>query len=182
MKTFEQFIEEARRVRVLRTAHYTSRENKDKILKSGFRQSPSSGTYHPKDTTRTVYTTPSSRVGRDYGHSRVDLAIVNPKVKTVNSFKNYRVQKRDIITNAESGEEVGEKIRKLSPIQQSKDAITQGHKVVRVKDAHNAGAKPGKGSYIMVDLDTANRSVSKNPPVIQNKNKPRRIATQVKKK
>jgi hypothetical protein len=180
MKTFDEFLEESRKLRILRTAHYTSKENKDAILKSGFHPSPSTGTYHPEGSSRTVYTTPSSRVGRDYGHSRVDLAIMNPKVKTVNSYANYRNQKRDIVTNAESGEEVGQKIRQLSPIHQSRDAIAKGDKVVRVKDAHNAGATAGKGAYIMVDLDTANKSVSKNPQFIR-ANKPRRKVPKIKK-
>ena len=60
MKTFSEFLEEAKRVKVLRTAHYTSASNKENILKSGFTDSPSTGTYHPDDNKTTVYTTPSS--------------------------------------------------------------------------------------------------------------------------
>jgi len=39
MKTFSEFLEEAKKIKVLRTAHYTSASNKENILKSGFRDS-----------------------------------------------------------------------------------------------------------------------------------------------
>ena len=39
MITFKEFIEEAKRIKVLRTAHYTSASNKSEIMKSGFRDS-----------------------------------------------------------------------------------------------------------------------------------------------
>jgi len=99
-KTYKDFIDEARRMKVLRTSHYTSKEGKDSILRSGFRESPSSGTYHPEGGKRTVYTTPSHKVGKDYGRHRVNLSIVNPNVTNVNSYANYRNQKRDIVNNA----------------------------------------------------------------------------------
>ena len=62
MKIFNQFIEEARRIKVLNTSHYTSNDSKANILQSGFKDSPSTGAYHPDNNKRTVYTTPSSRV------------------------------------------------------------------------------------------------------------------------
>jgi hypothetical protein len=174
-KTYKDFIDEARRMKVLRTSHYTSKEGKDSILRSGFRESPSSGTYHPEGGKRTVYTTPSHKVGKDYGRHRVNLSIVNPNVTNVNSYANYRNQKRDIVNNAKPGEEIGDRIRSLSPIHQAKSAIEQGHKVVRVSDAHRAGAKAGKGSYIMVDIDTANRSISRKPSPLIRLNKKSRF-------
>ncbi len=178
MKTFKEFLEEAResrRMRVLRTSHYTSRDAKDSILKSGFRESPSSGTYHPEGSKRTVYTTPSgSSVGNDYGYSRVNLRIVNPRTKNTISHKEYSNKKNDLIQNY-SGDDLMQRVRELSPILQSKNLIQQGNKVVRVPDAHNAGAKAGKGSYVMVDIDTANKSIDRNNiPRIYPRNKPRR--------
>lgn len=41
MKTYSQFLEEEKRIKVLRTAHYTSASNKENILRSGFKDSPS---------------------------------------------------------------------------------------------------------------------------------------------
>jgi hypothetical protein len=38
MKTFQEFLDEARRMKVLRTAHYTSASNKAEILRSGFKE------------------------------------------------------------------------------------------------------------------------------------------------
>ena len=78
MKTFSEFLEEAKRVKVLRTAHYTTPENKKEIMDKGFKDSPSSGTYHPKGKS-VVYTTPKSGVGNDYGTKPVSLKIVNQK-------------------------------------------------------------------------------------------------------
>jgi hypothetical protein len=182
MKTFRQFITEAKRMRVLRTAHYTSRENKNSILKSGFKESPSSGTYHPEKTNKTVYTTPTPRVGNDYGYSRVNLKFVNPKVKNTISHKKSREKKKELLQKYE-GEELMKRAKKVSPIQQSREYIKKGHKIVRVPDAHNAGAKAGKGSYIMVDIDTANKNISKNaPPTIRAKDKPQRTKTQPKRR
>ena len=37
MKTVSEFLEEAKRVRVLRTKHYTTPENKKEIMDKGFR-------------------------------------------------------------------------------------------------------------------------------------------------
>jgi len=80
MKSYEEFILEAqKRVKVLRTAHYTSSSNKKGIQQSGFKDTPSTGSYHPDNRKDIVYTTPSSRIGTDYGMSRVNLRVVNPK-------------------------------------------------------------------------------------------------------
>lgn len=178
MKSFKEFLAEVRKLRVLRTAHYTSRDNKNSILKSGFKESPSSGTYHPEGTKRTVYTTPTPRVGNDYGYSRVNLAIVNPKTKNTISHKDSRERKNELVMNY-SGDDLMAKAKEVSPIMQARNAISKGEKVVRVPDAHNAGAKAGKGSYIMVDINTANKSISRNaPPTMRANNKPRRTKTQ----
>ena len=97
MKTFKEFIDEAKKMRVLRTSHYTSNDAKASIMRDGFKDSRSTGAYHPDDTKRTVYTTPSSRVGRDYGHARVNLAIVNPTITKTNTPKQYKDKVKDII-------------------------------------------------------------------------------------
>ncbi len=185
MKTYSEFIEEAKRIKVLRTAHYTSASNKENILKSGFKDSPSTGTYHPDDNKKTVYTTPKSRVGTEYGRSRVNLRIVNPKVKSTLSPGQYRDKVRSL-SSKHSGDEMQQKAKEISPIQQSREAIKKGAKVVRVPDAHGGFIpKPGapKGSYIMVDKDTANKSIDKNPPpAIRASNKPKRRKIAPKKK
>lgn len=185
MKTFNQFIEEARRIRVLNTAHYTNYSNKENILKSGFKDSPSTGTYHPDDNKRTVYTTPSSRVGNDYGRSRVNLKIVNPKTTRTNSPIDYRNKVKKLST-AHSGDDLQQKAKELSPIQQSRNAIKSGSKVVVVPNAHG-GFMPkeggAKGSYVMVDKDVANKSISRAPSAtMRSASKPKRTRTQPKKK
>lgn len=79
-----------------------------------------------------------------------------------------------------------QKAKQISPIQQSREAIKKGAKVVRVPDAHGGFIpKPGapKGSYIMVDKDTANKSIDRNPqPTIRSEKKPKRTRTAPKKK
>ena len=184
MKTFSQFIEEARRVRVLRTAHYTTASNKDKILRSGFQDSPSSGTYHPDDRKGIVYTTPSSRVGSDYGYSRVNLRLVNPKMKSTDSPRDFGKNIKNWM-NTSSIEDINDKKGKpTSAVDQSRSAFKQGEKVVRVPNAHG-GFTPregqAQGSYVMMDKDTANRSIDRNPqPKVKAKGKARR--TQIKPK
>lgn len=181
MKTFKEFITEAKRIRVLRTAHYTSNDNKSKILRGGFKDSPSTGAYHPDDNKRTVYTTPSSRVGGDYGYARVNLAIVNPKMTTTNTPTQYKSKVKDIVQNY-TGDDLQQKAKEASPFHQSRRAISSGAKIVRAPDAHEVGRSRGnKGSYIMVDKDVANKSISKNPPpTIKARNRPRRSRTQPK--
>jgi hypothetical protein len=171
MKTFNQFIEESKQLRILRTAHYTTKENKDKILQKGFEPGPT-GAYHPRDSQywhKTVYTTPSSRIGRDYGKSKVDLKIVNPKIKSTTSKKDYK-EKVKSLSKKYSGDDLTQRAKQLSPHVQSAEAIKKGEKVVRVPDAHY----DKKGSYIMIDKDVANKSIDRNPqPTIRNPNKPR---------
>lgn len=184
MKTYSLFIEEARkRMTVLRTAHYTSSTNKENILKSGFKDSPSTGTYHPDNHKRTVYTTPSSRVGSDYGHSRVNLKIVNPKIQKTNSPETYRQKVKDLVMKHD-GDDLQKRAKEISPIQQSRRAIEQGHPVVKVPRAHGGfhptEGKP-QGSYIMVDRDVANKSIDRNPSPTIKSNKPRRTNIRPKK-
>jgi len=180
-KTFSEFLEEAKRIKVLRTAHYTSASNKENILKSGFRDSRT-GTYHPDDNKRTVYTTPSSIVGNDYGNRRVSLSIVNPKTKSTLSPNQYRDRVKELAKNNE-GENLMNKAKKISPIVQSRDSIESGTKIVRVPDAHRHGAGKVRGSYIMVDKDVANKSIDENPPpTIRAKDKAKRSNTQPKRK
>jgi len=173
--TFSEFIVEAqKRIKVLRTAHYTTNSNKANIHKSGFKDSPSTGSYHPDDNKRTVYTTPSSRVGNEYGSARVNLKIVNPKIKTTDSPKNYGKKVRNWVKSSSEDDLVSGKNKPTSAVDQSRSAIKKGAKVVRVPDAHGdfEPNKPGKpkGSYIMVDKDVANKSIDKNPsPTIRTK-------------
>ena len=176
MKTYRQFLEEAtKKIRVLRTKHYTTPENKENILKSGFKDSPSSGTYHPQSKS-VVYTTPSSRVGNDYGTRPVNLRIINPKTHSTDSPKNYRSKLKSWIRDTSDKDLVGDKNRPTDPRKQAKSAIESGEKIVRVPDAHeNPLRKVPKGSYIMVDKEVANKSIDKNPrPTIRASNKPKR--------
>lgn len=183
MKTFKEFIVEVKRIRVLKTAHYTSNDAKRSIMQGGFKDSPSTGAYHPDDNKRTVYTTPSSRVGNDYGRARVNLKIVNPKITTTNSPKEYSRKVKELVMTHD-GPDLQQKAREISPVQQSRRSIASGAKVVRVPDAHEFGGSSGpKGSYIMVDRDLANKSISKNPdPMLRAKGKSKRSKTQPKKK
>jgi predicted kinase len=182
-KTFEEFINEARRMRVLRTAHYTSPENKKEIMTKGFKDSPSSGTYHPQGKS-VVYTTPSSRVGNDYGTRPVNLRIVNPKIHSTDSPKGYRSKLKSWMRDASDEDLVKDKNRPTDPRKQSKSAIESGKKIVRVPNAHeNPMRKVPRGSYIMVNKEVANKSIDRNPqPTIKSKDKKRRTQTQPKKR
>jgi hypothetical protein len=185
MKSYSEFITEARKkVRVLRTAHYTSPENKKKIMDTGFKDSPSSGTYHPDDRKGIVYTTPSSRVGNDYGTRPVSLRIVNPKIHSTDSPKNYRSKLKSWMRDASDEDLVKDKNRPTDPRKQSKSAIESGKKIVRVPDAHeNPLRKVPKGSYIMVDKEVANKSIDKNPqPTMRASDKPKRTRIAPKRK
>lgn len=182
MKTFSQFIKEARRMKILRTAHYTTASNQDKIMKSGFVDSTSTGTYHPDENKKTVYTTPSSRVGTEYGRSRVNLRIVNPKVKSTMSPGQYRNKVKELASK-HTGDEMQQKAKEISPVVQSREAIKKGAKVVRVPDAHKQSAGPVRGSYIMVDKDVANKSIDRNPqPTMRARDKQRRTKIRPKRK
>jgi hypothetical protein len=185
MKTYTQFIEEARRMKVLRTAHYTTASNKSEIMKGGFKDSPSSGTYHPDDRKDIVYTTPSSRVGSDYSSSRVNLKIVNPKVTNTDSPRDFGKNIKSWMASS-SIEDINDKKGKpTSSVDQARSAFKKGDKVVRVPNAHG-GFTPregqAQGSYIMMDKETANKSIDKNPsPTIKAKGKERITKTQPKK-
>ena len=183
MKTFLEFIEEAKRVRVLRTKHYTSPENKKEIMDKGFKDSPSSGTYHPKGKS-VVYTTPSSRVGNDYGTRPVNLRIVNPKTHSTDSPKGYRSKLKSWMRDVSDEDLVKDKNRPTDPRKQARSAIESGKKIVRVPDAHeNPLRKVPRGSYIMVDKEVANKSIDKNPqPTMRAKDKAKRSKTQPKRK
>lgn len=176
MKTFNEFIEEARKLRILRTAHYTNNDSKAKILQSGFKDSPSTGAYHPDNNKRTVYTTPSSRVGRDYGHARVNLKIMNPKATVTNSPGQYSKKVKELVMRHE-GDDLQQRAKEESPYHQSRRAISAGSKIVIAPDAHQVGRSVdrAKGSYIMVDRDVANKSIDRSPQnQIRATNKPRR--------
>ena len=184
MKTFSEFISEAsKRVRVLKTKHYTTPENKKEIMSKGFKDSPSSGTYHPQGKS-VVYTTPSSRVGNDYGTRPVSLRIVNPKTHSTDSPKNYRSKLKSWMRDASDEDLVKDKNRPTDPRKQSKSAIESGKKIVRVPDAHeNPLRKVPRGSYIMVNKEVANKSIDKNPqPTMRAKDKTKRSKTQPKKR
>ena len=183
MKTFQEFIEEAKRVRVLRTKHYTTPENKKEIMDKGFNDSPSSGTYHPKGKS-VVYTTPSSRVGNDYGTRPVSLRIVNPKTHSTDSPKGYRSKLKSWMRDVSDDDLVKDKNRPTDPRKQARSAIESGKKIVRVPDAHeNPLRKVPRGSYIMVDKEVANKSIDKNPqPTMRAKDKAKRSKTQPKRK
>lgn len=185
MKTYSQFIIEAqRRMRVLRTAHYTTASNKNEILKSGFKDSPSSGSYHPDDRKGIVYTTPSSRVGTDYGSSRVNLKMVNPKVTHTDSPRDFGKNIKKWVASSSEEDLTANKGKPTSAVDQARSAFKKGAKVVRVPDAHGGFVpKEGnpRGSYVMMDKDTANKSIDKNPsPTMRAKGKGRRTKTQPK--
>ena len=182
-KTFREFLEEARRMRVLRTAHYNNSNAVRDIHDTGFRQGTrSDGTYHDKGM-NVVYTTPSSRVGADYGSNRVNFKLVNPKVTNIDSPKNYGKRIKDWMRNSSDDDLVNDRNRPEGSFKQSRKAIRGGSKVIRVPDAHeNPLMKVPRGSYIILDKDTANKSIDRNPaPTIRAKGKERRTKTQPKK-
>ena len=145
-------------MKVLRTAHYTSASNKNEILKGGFKDSPSTGTYHPDDRKGIVYTTPSSRVGSDYGHSRVNLKVVNPKMKNTDSPRDFGKNIKSWMASS-SIEDINDKKGKpTSAVDQARSSFKRGDKVVRVPNAHGGFTpRPGQaqGSYIMMDKEVA---------------------------
>jgi hypothetical protein len=186
MKSYTQFITEARRrMRVLRTAHYTTASNKSEIMRSGFKDSPSSGTYHPDDRKGIVYTTPSSRVGSDYSSSRVNLRLVNPRMTSTDSPRDFGKNIKNWVASSSEEDLAADKGKPTSAVDQARSAFKRGDKVVRVPDAHGGFVpKEGKprGSYIMMDKDVANKSIDKNPsPTMRAKGKERRTKTQPKK-
>ena len=186
MKTFSQFLEEARRMRVLRTAHYTSASSKDEILRSGFKDSPSTGTYHPDDKKGIVYTTPSSRVGTDYGHSRVNLRVVNPRMTSTDSPRDFGKNIKHWMATASDEDIADKKGKPTSSVDQAKSAFKKGSKIVRVPNAHG-GFTPregqAQGSYVMMDKDVANKSIDRTPSrTMRAKGKKKRSKTQPKKK
>lgn len=184
--SFKEFmvIAEAKRIRVLRTAHYTSASNKENILKSGFKDSPSTGTYHPDDRKGVVYTTPSSRVGSDYGSSRVNLRLVNPKVKRTDSPRDFGKNIKNWMASASDEDIADKKGKPTSSVDQAKSAFKQGAKVVKVPNAHGGFTpKPGQaqGSYVMMDKDVANKSIDRTPSrTMRAKDKERRTKTKPK--
>lgn len=177
---------EARRMRVLRTAHYTSASNKENILKSGFRDSPSTGTYHPDERKDIVYTTPSSRVGSDYSHSRVNLRVVNPRIKHTDSPRDFGKKIKNWVASSSQEDLTSNKNKPTSAPDQAKSAFRKGARIVRVPDAHGGFVpKEGKprGSYIMMDKETANKSIDRKPSTsFRAKGKKRRTKTQPRKK
>jgi len=166
MKTFSEFIIEAKRIRVLRTAHYTSASSKDEILRSGFKDSPSTGTYHPDDRKGIVYTTPSSRVGSDYGGSRVNLRLVNPKMTNTDSPRDFGKNIKSWMSSASDEDIANKKGKPTSSVDQARTAFKKGAKVVRVPNAHG-GFTPregqAQGSYVMMDKEIANKSIDRTP-------------------
>ncbi len=186
MKTFSEFLEEARRMRVLRTAHYTSASSKENILRSGFKDSPSTGTYHPDEKKGVVYTTPSSRVGSDYGGSRVNLRVVNPKMKSTDSPRDFGKNIKRWMASASDEDIADKKGKPTSSVDQAKSAFKKGAKIVRVPNAHG-GFTPregqAQGSYVMMDKDVANKSIDRTPSrTMRAKGKTKRSKTQPKKK
>ena len=185
-KTFEEFIDEARRIRILRTAHYNDSSAVRDIHDTGFRQGTrSDGTYHDKGM-NVVYTTPSSRVGADYGSKSVHFKLVNPNITNIDSPKTYGKRIKDWIRDSSDDDLVNDRNRPLDPFKQSRNAIRGGSKVIRVPNAHGGHDEPKKGnqgSYILLDKETANRSIDRNPqPTIRSKDKKRRTQTQPKKR
>ena len=185
-KTFAEFIEEAKRIRVLRTAHYTDSSTQRSMLDQGLRSGTrSDGTYHDKGM-NVLYTTPSSRVGADYGGKRVNFKVINPKVTRIDSPKTYGSRFKDWMANASEDDLVNNKNRPETPFKQSRSAIRGGAKVINVPDAHGGHDQPKKGnrgSYVILDKDLANKSIDRNPsPIMRARNKPRRTQTQSKKK
>ena len=184
-KTFREFLEEARRMRVLRTAHYTDPSTKRSMLDQGLRSGTrSDGTYHDQGM-NVLYTTPSSRVGYDYGTKRVNFKLVNPKVTSIDSPKTYGKRVMNWTRNSSDDDLVNARNRPEDPFKQSRREIRGGAKILRVPDAHGGYDQPRKGnsgSYIILDKDTANKSIDRNPqPTIRAKGKGRRTKTQPKK-
>jgi hypothetical protein len=186
MQSYTQFITEAKKkVKVLRTSHYTTASNKSEIMRGGFKDSPSTGTYHPDDRKGVVYTTPSSRVGSDYGSARVSMRMVNPKVTSTDSPRDFGKNIKSWMVSS-SIEDINDKKGKpTSSVDQARSAFKKGDKVVRVPNAHG-GFTPREGqvqgSYIMMDKDVANKSIDKNPsPTFKAKGKEKRTKTTPKK-
>ncbi len=185
-KTFQEFIDEARRMRVLRTAHYTDRSTKRSMLDQGLRSGTrSDGTYHDQGM-NVLYTTPSSRVGSDYGTERVNFKLVNPKVTRINSPKTYGSRLKDWMRNASDDDLAKNQNRPEDSFKQSRREIRGGAKVLHIPDAHGGHDEPkkgNKGSYILLDKEVANKSIDRNPqPIIRSKDKKRRTKTQLKKR
>ena len=185
-KTFSEFLEEAKRIKVLRTAHYTDRSTKSSILDQGLRSGTrNDGTYHDKGM-NVLYTTPSSRVGSDYGTERVNFRLVNPKVDHIDSPKTHGKRLMNWTRNSSDDDLVNDRNKPQDPFKQSRNTIRGGAKILRVPDAHGGYDQPRRannGSYIILDKDVANKSIDENPPpTIRAKDKTKRSNTQPKRK
>jgi hypothetical protein len=176
-RTFESFMNEARRFRTRTLIHSTSRDSKAKIHDKGFTDSQSSGSYG-----QGVYTAPSRRITRDYGHSDVTIRIPAKGVHKVDSQKNYNKK----IQHWAKHSDMNDTDSPVPPERASKEALKSGAKAVKVPGAHaitNKDKDDPKGSYVILNKDYADKHIVKNPaPTMKNKSGGRITKTQPKKK
>jgi hypothetical protein len=153
MKTFQEFIAEAKRIKFTRIYHGTSRANAEKIKSDGFSDSEhgvyGSGVY--ASTSRNV----ARRYSRDSGGGNknpVDSGVVSSiipskKVKTISQHSPESQEGRN----------------------KSKELRKSGQPAVRVKNAATGHetAKPGGGhekeaDYVIVDPKLASKGIQRN--------------------
>jgi hypothetical protein len=159
MKTFQEFIAEAKRLRFTRVYHGTSKSNADKIKSGGFKDSEhgvyGSGVY--TSTSRNVARRYSRDAGASSGQHNVDSGVVSSlipskKVKTIRQSSPESQEGRN----------------------RSKELRQSGQPAVRVKNAATGHetAKPGGGyekesDYVIVDPNTANKGIEKTQKVFR---------------
>lgn len=166
MKTYKEFIIEARRrMRVLNTTHYTSGDSANSIRSSGFRRSPSDGAYHSSEHD-VVYTTPSRQVGGEYGHAKIPLRIVNPRLTRTKSPKQHGPDMKHWVSTASDDDLVADRNKPKTAYDQAKSALSKGSNVVFVPDAHGGPFETkNRGPYVVVDRNKANKSIVRTPNI-----------------
>lgn len=154
MKTFQEFIAEAKRIKFYTLHHGTSPEAKKSIQQSGFRNSGSAGAYGPG-----VYTSTNRRVANVHGSSTITMRVPAKKVKTM-----------DIKPKSQSG---------TNALDKGETAVRIPNAGTRTSAYRNL---KGKKHFVVVDKDVANKNIVKNPSPTLKSGKEKRTKTQPKKK
>lgn len=180
MKTFQEFIAEAKRLKFHTVYHGTTPENKKKIVSGGFKEPGETGGYG-----KGVYGSTNKNVARDYSSSagtqssEGDRGIVTVRIpaKHMTNIKN-----KDSSTHTSSTEKMKEPATKAVRV---KNAALRGElrKPVKPGKKYGSAGHDESGDYVIMKHDYASGKVVKNPqPTMRASGKSRRTQTQSKKK
>jgi hypothetical protein len=177
MKTFQEFISEAKRIKFHTVYHGTTPENKKKIVSSGFKEPGETGGYG-----KGVYGSTNRNVARDYSSSagtkstEGDRGIVQVRVpaKHMTNFK-----KNDTSTHVSSTEKMKQPETKAVRV---KNAALRGElrKPVKPEQRYGSAGHDESGDYVIMKHDYASGKIVKNPSPILKSGKEKRTKTQPK--